>query len=495
MSAEWMTPSEKAVIDMAKKRKWPYALLRGDGGLLKGAPGVSFWRKKLFELRPKRTAGTMVVQWPKGTRGTVIPVSGKRWLVIGPFSARDRDPDPEMLKLAGGLVEQSLVLTEALFQKMHALEAVLHLGTTFAKIKDLEQLVSSSIVHEVVQLLNADRGTVYLLSDDGKEIYSLIALGTEMREIRFPVEKGIAGFVGRTGRALNIPDAYKDERFNPEFDRKTGYHTRSVLAAPMTDSQGHRVGVIQVINKKDGTAFTHEDEEFLKTIGAEAATAILNVKLIEEQKQLAESMIVSLAAALDARDTYTAGHSQRVAVYAHGIARHMGIRRPELDHIRMAGLMHDLGKIGVPDIILRKTGSLTPEEYEAIKKHASFTRAILREIKLPNELHGLPEEAGGHHERMDGSGYPDNLPGERIPRTARILAVADVFDAITSRRTYRSAMPIEEALLVIKNGEGKHFYPDCVKAFLRYFEAELRPKWPADGGGDNIPAGPPPPAN
>jgi HD-GYP domain-containing protein (c-di-GMP phosphodiesterase class II) len=487
MSGDWLTPSEKAVVAMAKKQGWPYALLRADGGYLKGAPGTSFWRKKLVELRPKRAAGTLAVKWPKGTRGTVFPVSGQRWLLVGPFPSKGKSPDPEMLALAADLAGNSLVLTEALFQKMHALEAVLHLGSKFATIKDLEQLVSSSIVHEVVQLLNADRGTVYLLSDDGREIYSMVALGMEMREIRFPVERGIAGYVARTGKVVNIPDAYQDERFNPDFDKKTGYRTRSVLAAPMTDAQGNRVGVVQVINKKDGTAFTHEDEEFLQTIGAEAATAIINVKLVEEQKQLAESMIVSLAAALDARDTYTAGHSHRVALYAHGIARHMGIKRPQLDHIRMAGLMHDLGKIGVPDIILRKTGGLTGEEYEIIKKHASFTRTILREIKLPSELHGLPEEAGGHHERMDGSGYPDNLPGDKIPLTARILAVADVFDAITSRRTYRSAMPIEDALKVIKDGSGRHFYPDCVAAFLRYFEAELRAKWPADGGGDNIP--------
>ena len=487
MSGDWLTPSEKSVVAIAKKQGWPYALLRGDGGYLKGAPSTSFWRKKLVELRPKRAAGKLTVQWPKGFRGAVFQFSGQRWLVVGPFPAKGKGPEQEMLELASGLVGDSQVLTEALFQKMHALEAVLHLGATFATIKDLEQLVSSSIVREVVQLLNADRGTVYLLSDDGSEIYSLIALGTEMREIRFPVEKGIAGYVARTGKSLNIPDAYQDDRFNPDFDKKTGYRTRSVLAAPMTDAQGHRVGVVQVINKKDGTAFTLEDEEFLKTIGAEAATAIINVKLVEEQKQLAESMIVSLAAALDARDTYTAGHSHRVATYAHGIARHMGIKRPQLDHIRMAGLMHDLGKIGVPDIILRKTGGLTPEEYEIIKRHASFTRTILKEIKLPGDLHGLPEEAGGHHERMDGSGYPDNLPGEKIPMTARILAVADVFDAITSRRTYRSAMPIEEALSVIRNGSGKHFYPACVDAFFRYFEAELRAKWPKEGGGDNIP--------
>lgn len=479
------------MLGLAKRNRWPHAVLQGDGALLKSVPGPAYWHPRLAAMKPRRSGGRLEIRWPKGTSGAAFPFTGKRWLVVGPFPAK-KAPDPALLDLAGELLRNNLALTEALFQKMHELEAVLNLGSKFASIKDLEELVSSSMVSELVQLLNADRGTVYLMDPNGTELYSLIALGAEIREIRLSVGKGIAGFVAKSGRVLNIPDAYKDPRFNPDFDRKTGYHTKSVLAAPMTDALGHRIGVIQVINKKDGTVFSREDEEFMKTVAAEAATAIINVRLIEEQKNLAVSMVTSLAAALDARDTYTAGHSHRVALYAHGIARQLGIRRPELDRIRMAGLMHDLGKIGVPDSILKKAGGLTPEEYEIIKKHASYTRSILQEIKLPEEMANMPDEAGGHHERMDGSGYPDRLPGARIPMTARILAVADVFDAITSKRTYRSAMPIEEALAVIRNEREKHLSPECVDAFFRYFEAELRPQWPKDGGGDAIiPAGKP----
>lgn len=479
------TPSEKAVLGMAKRARWPHALVRGDGALIRGFPGSAYWHSRLPAMAPRLDGKGLAVRWPKGARGAVFPFSGGRWLLVGPFTGK-KGPDAQFLAFASGLVAENLSVTDELQRKSQALEAVLHLGDKFASIKDLEELVSSSMVSEVVQLLNADRGTVYLLEKEGTELVSLIALGTGVQEIRLPVGRGIAGWVAQTGKILNIPDAYQDSRFNPAFDKQTGYHTKSVLATPMTDAQGHRIGVIQVINKRDGSAFTRQDEEFLRTLSAEAATAIINVRLVEEQRTLAVSMVTSLAAALDARDTYTAGHSHRVALYAQGIARYLGIRRPELDRVRMAGLMHDLGKIGVPDAILKKAGNLTPEEYETIKKHAGYTRSILREIRMPEELSGMPEEAGGHHERMDGSGYPDRLPGERIPRIARILAVADVFDAITSKRTYRSAMQISEALDVLQKGRGRHFAPDCVDAFMRYFDAELRPRWPKEGGGDVI---------
>ncbi|MEK7765933.1 MAG: HD-GYP domain-containing protein, partial [bacterium] len=281
---------------------------------------------------------------------------------------------------------------------------------------------------------------------------------------------------------LNIPDAHRDARFNPEFDRKTGYHTRSVLAVPMLDPQRRRIGVVQVINKKGADVFSGEDEELLYAFASEAAVAIINVKLVEEQRQLFDSFITTMASALDARDRMTAGHTHRVTEYSMGIGRVLGMSRQQIERIRMAGMLHDMGKIGTPDAVLKKPGGLTKEEFEIIKQHAAYTRTIVRNLKLPPELRGLAEEAAGHHERMDGSGYPDGLLGENIPLVARLMAVADVFDAITSKRHYREAMPIDEALGIIKNGRGNHFDPVCVDAFLRYFELELRVRF-KDGDG------------
>jgi len=155
----------------------------------------------------------------------------------------------------------------------------------------------------------------------------------------------------------------------------------------------------------------------------------------------------------------------------------MGLSRRDLEHIRITATMHDLGKIGTPDQILKKPGPLTKEEYEIIKMHAAGTRVILEKLKFPHELLNIAEEASSHHERCDGQGYPRGLKGEQIPMVARILAVADVFDAITSRRHYREAMEIHQALQTIRDGSGTQFYPACVVAFMQYYEKQLKERF------------------
>lgn len=200
------------------------------------------------------------------------------------------------------------------------------------------------------------------------------------------------------------------------------------------------------------------------------------------QKQLFNSFISTMAAALDARDGITGGHSHRVTEYGMGIGRAMGLSDSRIERIRIAGMVHDMGKINTPDSILKKPDILTREEFEIIKQHAAFTRSIIRNLRLPHDLDGLADDAGLHHERLDGSGYPDGLKGESIPPIARILAVADVFDAITSKRHYRDAMPIGQAVEEIKKGDGSHFFPECVQGFLKYYGSELALKFSKSGG-------------
>jgi HD-GYP domain-containing protein (c-di-GMP phosphodiesterase class II) len=489
VSAVALKPVEARVRALARRRGWPHAVLSADLEVLAGAPSAGWWRRTLPRLKPARRGTALALRWPKGARGAALPLANDGYLVLGPFRGA-AGPDAETLRaLADGLrshleVSDQLVLTtHALEAKTHTLEAVVHLGKVLSAVKDLGTLVG--MIAEQVHVLEADRGSVFLIDPEREELYSLVALGAEIKEIRFPISKGLAGWVARTGEVLNVPDAYRDDRFNPEFDRKTGYRTRSVLAVPMVDPRGTRIGVMQVINKKGGGAFSREDVELLEAMASEAAIAIANVRLVEEQKQLFDSAIATMAAALDARDPMTAGHTHRVTEYAVGIGRHLGLDRGLLERIRIAGMLHDLGKIGTPDAVLKKPGKLTDEEFEIIKQHAAYTRTIVRNLKLPPELKGLAEESAGHHERLDGSGYPDGLRGEAIPLVARILAVADVFDAITSKRHYRDAMRIDQALDVIRRGEGSHFDPACVAAFFRYFEAELRSRFeagPRDGG-------------
>ncbi|MBP5311560.1 MAG: HD-GYP domain-containing protein [Clostridia bacterium] len=175
-------------------------------------------------------------------------------------------------------------------------------------------------------------------------------------------------------------------------------------------------------------------------------------------------VVTALAAAIDAKDKYTNGHSSRVAAYSRLIAEKCGFSKPEQNEIYLMGLLHDVGKIGVPDEVINKKDKLTPEEYEQIKKHPVIGNGILESIK---ENPRLSIGARWHHERYDGKGYPDGLAGENIPTEARIIAVADAYDAMTSKRSYRDLLPRERVIDEIRNGSGTQFDPRFAEAMLQ----------------------------
>ncbi|MFN0118569.1 MAG: HD domain-containing phosphohydrolase [Elusimicrobiota bacterium] len=189
--------------------------------------------------------------------------------------------------------------------------------------------------------------------------------------------------------------------------------------------------------------------------------------LYEELKRNFESTLEVLSIAIDQRDPLTASHSFRVTEYAVGIGKLMNLGLNDIEKLRYSGLMHDLGKIEIKEDVLQKEGSLTTEEYHHIQGHAKGTFELLSKFKFRNELSDVPLIASSHHERFDGTGYPQNLRGENIPLMARVLAVADVLDAITSKRHYRQAMAIDNALGILKRECGGHFDPDVVEAFFK----------------------------
>lgn len=186
----------------------------------------------------------------------------------------------------------------------------------------------------------------------------------------------------------------------------------------------------------------------------------------EELKKNFESTLEVLSIAIDQRDPLTASHSFRVTQYAVELGRLMKLSGTDIEKLRYAGLMHDLGKIEIKEAILQKEGSLTAEEYREIQTHARGTFTLLSKFKFKNDLSDVPMIASSHHERFDGNGYPQGLKGESIHLMARILAVADVLDAITSKRHYRSAMSICNALSIMKREAGGHFDPSCIDALF-----------------------------
>ena len=189
----------------------------------------------------------------------------------------------------------------------------------------------------------------------------------------------------------------------------------------------------------------------------------------EEKEQLLINIVQTLAGTIDAKDSYTKGHSARVAAYATEIARRCGYDEDEQADIYIMGLLHDIGKIGVPDAIIQKNGRLTDEEFDLIRNHPVTGDKILKNIKNKNEL---SIGARWHHERYDGKGYPDGIKGEEIPEQARIIAVADAYDAMTSCRSYRDPLPQEKVLSEIKNGSGTQFDPRFAKVMEEMIEED-----------------------
>ena len=247
------------------------------------------------------------------------------------------------------------------------------------------------------------------------------------------------------------------------------------------------LGILVLGPKMSGKKFDSDEIGFFVTLANDAAMAISNAQLIEslqdklaqietlydEQKRLFIHTSIALAAAIDARDPYTAGHTERVTNYALSILDelHKTNELPDFNsfkgNLHIAALLHDIGKIGIRDNILNKTGKLTKEEQEIIKKHAEIGAAILQPIR---ELGNIIEAVRYHQEKYDGSGYPEGLKGENIPLMARIISVADTFDAMTTDRPYRKKRNIPEAVVEIKNQSGKQFDPVLCKAFLSAYE-------------------------
>ncbi len=329
-----------------------------------------------------------------------------------------------------------------------------------------------TIAEQTRLVLNADRCSVFLYDKDRNELWSKVALGMDSEEIRFPADKGFAGHVFKTGETIKIKDAYKDNRFNKDIDKKTGYRTYNLICMPIRNIKFEIIGVFQVLNKKEGD-FNDSDEDVLFAIGTNAGIAIENNLLfniqqtmLEEQQKLFAGFIDTLAASIDARDKITMGHSKRVRLYSELISKQIGLNKDITEIISKAAMLHDIGKIGIKDAVLQKKGSLTKEEYDHIKEHVKITYDILCKTNLNSSFSEITEIAASHHEKYDGTGYFRGLKGEEIPLGGRILAVSDVFDAITSVRHYRDRMPIDEALKIMTEGKNKHFDGKIVDAFL-----------------------------
>ncbi len=348
------------------------------------------------------------------------------------------------------------------------LSSLHRLGISLYSLLDVEQ-VMRQIITIVVQQLQAQRASLMLIDEESQEMRICAAYGLSeevVRKARVKVGEGISGCVAQIGEPLLVEDISADPRFQKRMGRS--YVTDSFISAPLLLSvpikvQERVVGVINVNNKTTGNVFNQADLDFVSTLASQAALAIENARLFEGIKTANLDTIRALAEALETKDAYTRGHSDRTMRHAVAIAQRMQLAERDIEWIRYAAILHDVGKIGIPEGILNKAGKLTQHEYNVMKKHPLLGAEVIHEIK---HLMPVVPLVRHDHERWDGQGYPSGLRGKDIPLGARIIAAVDAFDAMTSNRPYRKAMPLDAAADELRRCAGTQFDPEVVTVFL-----------------------------
>ena len=492
----------------------------------------------------------------------------------------------------GARMQNSLKGVDRRIQK---LTSVLDVAKAMTSERNLDQLLDL-ILREAAKVVEADRCSLFIRDREKNELWSKVAQGAQS-EIRVPMGIGIAGSVAETGQAINLQDAYADQRFRRAFDALHSYRTSTILCVPMRDASGEVTGVLQALNKQGGT-FDAEDEELLTALGGQAAVAIESAMLHKEIAQLFEGFVSAAVVAIESRDPSTAGHSGRVANLTVELARStehstagttgaVQFDRNDIQEIRYASLLHDFGKVGVRESVLVKADKLYPHQLELLKarfqiarkdkqlnsyqrrlnavslrgmealpfihsdeeallalqlaeldevlrfvlecnrpsillqggfeklveigkmqffddqgqlatllsapemqtlsiprgslstverleieSHVTHTFRFLSQIPWTRSLKRVPEIAYSHHEKMDGSGYPRSMAGHAIPIQSKMMAICDVYDALTAAdRPYKKAIPHDLALDILhREAEEHHLDPHLLRIFI---EAEV----------------------
>jgi HD-GYP domain-containing protein (c-di-GMP phosphodiesterase class II) len=307
-------------------------------------------------------------------------------------------------------------------------------------------------------ITDAQASSLLMVDRENRELVFEAATGEKSDELiksRIPLGEGIAGWAALQGEPLLVPDVSKDPRFYKKVDEATGFVTRSILCVPLK-SRDKVIGVVEVLNKRGGLSFTKRDVQLLTALARQAASAIENYRLYFEA-------IKAFAAAIDSKASYTRGHSERVMESSELIAEEMGLPEEEKENVKIASLLHDAGKVGIDESIIKKPSQLTGEEYAKMKEHVLMGYDTVKNIEqIEGALTGILD----HHENYDGSGYPRGLKGEDISIVGRIVHVAEAYDAMISDRPYRRGLEIEAALEVIAKSAGTEFDPSVVQAFV-----------------------------
>jgi len=323
--------------------------------------------------------------------------------------------------------------------------------------------VAQLVIDEAKRLIDADNTSVMLVNEETGMLEVIAATGKELHPGEgIKMGLGISGSVVLTGRAEIVNDVQSDSRYVQGAIRAS-----SLMCAPLK-IKDRVIGVIY-ISSEEPVQYTAEDLKLLSAIAFQAAADIENARLYDSLKETFLTTVHTLAETVEKRDPYTGGHTKRVMNYSVAIGKVLGLSDVELGKLELAAVLHDIGKIGIKDCILLKKRKLTVEEFDEIKMHTIYAEEILNHIK---HLRDIVPGVKYHHERYDGNGYPEKLRGTDIDIIARIIAVADAFDAMTTDRPYRKGLSLDTALKELKRNSGTQFDPEVVRAFFVAYEGD-----------------------
>jgi HD-GYP domain-containing protein (c-di-GMP phosphodiesterase class II) len=347
--------------------------------------------------------------------------------------------------------------------------------TTLHKVSEIlaratgVEALFDSIVSAILEVSGGDRAAIIMRPREGdpKDV-NMVAVRTKDGQASGQVmlSRSVVNDVFEKGISVFTDDALADDRY-VGGESIVRQRIRSVMCAPMRTTDTI-LGVLYV-DSQMAREFNEAELELLAAVGNQAGIALHRARLMEEVEKLFFDVMKAIASLIDAKDGYTHKHSERVAQFGVRLARHLGFDADSRAVVELSGLLHDVGKIGVPDAILNKPGKLTDEEFKQMRLHPVHGARILSQIQSEKVVNILPG-VKYHHERWDGKGYPDGLKGEEIPLLGRVLGVADFLDALTSDRSYRKGLTLEQALNMVKDLEGQAFDPAVVKAAVELHE-------------------------
>ena len=353
-----------------------------------------------------------------------------------------------------------------LARRLAELEKLLEIGVELAGTLDLGRVLEVALAR-AEEVCGAETGSIWELDEERGDLFFRVVRGRaagEIRDLRVPLGEGIVGSVAACGRAEVVNDVAADPR--GRGDAQDIFRTRAILAAPLL-AGGAVIGVLQLLNPVGRERFSADDLRRMELFAGILAHPLQNARLYAARRRQFLETVIAWAEAIEKKDPYTGGHVRRVMSYSVLLGSEMGLSSEELEDLWLAATLHDVGKIFVHDDILGKPAPLDPAERAAMNRHPSDGAEILSGVR---DMRRIVGGVRSHHERLDGKGYPDGLGGEEIPLAARIIAVADTYDAMTTSRPYRAALSAEAAAAEIARSAGAQFHPRVVEAFRRLFD-------------------------